>query len=76
MGYHRLNRGERYQIQALVVSKAPIREMARVLGRSPSTISREIRRNRPNGILYRASKACCRAQLKRAGLQPVLEVCK
>ncbi|MBI3556327.1 MAG: IS30 family transposase, partial [Deltaproteobacteria bacterium] len=60
----------RYQIQALVVSKAPIREMARILGRSPSTISREIRRNRPNGILYRASKACHRAQRKRAGLHP------
>lgn len=43
--YHRLAREERYQIKALKDSGLSIRKMAEVLGRSASTVSRELRRN-------------------------------
>ncbi len=45
MGYTHLTREERYQIGALRATGATIRRIAGVLDRSPSTISREIRRN-------------------------------
>jgi IS30 family transposase len=41
---------ERYAIMALKKQRYPIRAIARELGRAPSTISRELRRNlRPSG---------------------------
>jgi len=46
MGYTHLTKEERYQIYAMQKIQASIREMARVLGRAPSTVSRELRRNR------------------------------
>jgi len=45
MHYKRLTREERYQIQALKRSGQGVRAVARTLSRSPSTISRELRRN-------------------------------
>jgi transposase, IS30 family len=45
MAYKRLTREERYQINALLRSEISIRGIAENLGRSPSTISREINRN-------------------------------
>lgn len=45
MKYHRLTRDERYQIAALKESGLGVRAIARVLGKSASTISRELRRN-------------------------------
>jgi IS30 family transposase len=43
--YRRLARTERYQIAALLQRGDAIRTIARTLGRSPSTISRELKRN-------------------------------
>jgi transposase, IS30 family len=45
MSYQKLTLEERYQIMALNKSKISVREMASILGRHPSTISRELRRN-------------------------------
>ena len=63
MNYTHLSLGERYQIYALKWAKHSIKFIADTLGRSPSTISREIRRNKSlRG--YRAkhadNKACDR----------------
>ncbi|MBE0443826.1 IS30 family transposase, partial [Psychrobacter sp. FME5] len=63
MNYTHLSLGERYQIYALIGAKHSIKFIADTLGRSPSTISREIRRNKSlRG--YRANhannKACDR----------------
>jgi IS30 family transposase len=55
-----LSFAEREDIALLKARGAGVREMARKLGRSPSTISRELRRNaatRGGGLEYRASTA-------------------
>jgi IS30 family transposase len=55
-----LSFAEREEIALLRVRGCGVREIARVLGRSPSTISRELRRNaatRGGGLEYRASTA-------------------
>ena len=46
MNYTHLTEEERYQIRAMLVAEFSIREIAQRLGRSASTICREIRRNR------------------------------
>ena len=45
MGHKQLSQLERYQISTLHAEKFSIRHIARRLGRSPSTISRELKRN-------------------------------
>ena len=45
-GYTQLTRDERYQIYALRKAGHSQKEIAEVLGRNPSTISRELRRNK------------------------------
>ncbi len=45
-GYTQLTRDERYQIYALRKAGHSQKEIAEVLGRTPSTISRELRRNK------------------------------
>ncbi len=58
--YKHLSREERYQIQSLVRAPHTTAEIARLLGRHPSTISREIKRGR--GLKgYRAEQACRKA---------------
>jgi IS30 family transposase len=55
-----LSFGEREEIALLRAGGAGVREIGRRLGRSPSTISRELRRNaatRGGGLEYRASTA-------------------
>ena len=55
-----LSFAEREEIALLRVRGCGVREIARALGRSPSTISRELRRNaatRGGGLEYRASTA-------------------
>jgi len=47
MSYNHLTPKERYVISHLKAAKFSLREIARRLGRSHSTISREIRRNGP-----------------------------
>lgn len=46
MSYTHLSLGERYQIYALKGAQHSIKYIAEALGRSPSTISRELRRNK------------------------------
>src|SRR6188474_2742340 len=46
MTYRQLSTEERYQIGALRGQGLTAREIARVLGRHPSTVSREVKRNR------------------------------
>ena len=59
--YHRLTLAERYQIEALVGSGQSFRQVARQLGRSVSTISREVSRFRVRQA-YRADFAESLAQ--------------
>jgi IS30 family transposase len=66
--YKHLSREERYQIHSLLKAKQTISEIARLLGRSCSTISRELGRGLGQRG-YRAEQACSkaseRAQLSR-----------
>ena len=58
--YKHLSQEERYQIHSLLKAKQTISEIARLLGRHRSTISRELSRGR--GLRgYRAEQACCKA---------------
>ena len=58
--YKHLSREERYQIYSLRLAKQTISEIARLLGRHRSTISRELGRGR--GLRgYRAEQACSKA---------------
>lgn len=60
--YRRLNSGDRYQIQAWLQSNQSIRFIAEKLNRSPSTISREVRKCQQN--LYEADLAETETQLQ------------
>ena len=65
MNYTHLSLDERYQISALIGAERSIKFIADTLGRSPSTISREIRRNKSlRG--YRVNHADNKAQGRRA----------
>ena len=72
MGYTHLTKEERYQIRAMHEMESSIRQMANVLNRAPSTISRELRRNRGQRG-YRPGqadqKACERARTSRTRTQ-------
>ncbi len=64
--YTQLTREERYQISALVKAGHSQKEIAEILGRSKSTISRELRRNR--GLRgYRPKQANRLALARRQG---------
>ena len=66
MEYRQLTQGERYVMARMMHQRYSYREIARVLDRSPSTISRERRRNaclHDGG--YRAEKADSRAMARR-----------
>ncbi len=61
-----LREDERIHIADRVREKVSIREIARELGRAPSTISREVRRNRhPTNGQYRPYAAQARADARR-----------
>ena len=64
---------EREEIAILRACGAGVREIARQLGRSPSTISRELRRNaatRSGGFAYRATTAQWHADLRARRPKP------
>jgi IS30 family transposase len=68
-----LSFAEREEIAVLWASGAGVREIARQLGRSPSTISRELRRNaatRSGGFEYRATTAQWHADLRARRPKP------
>jgi IS30 family transposase len=64
--YTQITPEERYEIAALRRQRFSIRAIARELGRSPSTISRELRRNRKNDGWYRAQTAIERTNGRRS----------
>jgi transposase, IS30 family len=56
--YHQFTQEERYRIAALRMCRCSRAEVARQLQRHPSTIGRELRRNRTtHDAEYRAEKA-------------------
>jgi transposase, IS30 family len=68
-----LSFAEREEIAVLRARGAGVREIARQLGRSPSTISRELRRNaatRSGGFEYRATTAQWHADLRARRPKP------
>jgi IS30 family transposase len=66
MAYHQLTREERYLISNGMRLNRSQRELAELLGRSPSTISRELRRNATTRDgAYRAAKAHSYAVARR-----------
>ena len=66
MPYHQITSGERYAIAALRRQGHSVRAIARNLGRAPSTISREVARNRrTHDGGYRAFTACERTHARR-----------
>ena len=64
--YRQITPEERYEIAALKRQRLSVRAIARELGRSPSTISREIRRNRRSDGWYRPAVACERTRARRS----------
>ena len=71
--YHQLSQAERYRIPAELKAGLSIRQVADALGRAPSTISRELKRNatRHDGF-YRSEKAhkYCVARRRRCRRVP------
>jgi IS30 family transposase len=65
MAYHQLTQEQRYLIVRSKVLGKSIREIAQVLGRSPSTISRELRRNLTPSHHYCVEKAHSYATARR-----------
>jgi transposase, IS30 family len=64
--YKHLSREERYQIYSLMKANHTLTEIAQLLGRHRSTISREVRRGRGQRG-YRAEQACGKAQERSLG---------
>lgn len=64
MNYKHLSQTERYQIYSLMKARHTITEIAQLLGRNKSTISRELRRNAGDRG-YRPTQAC-EVALKRS----------
>jgi len=64
MKYKHLSYEERFVIETLFSAHVMIRSIAQFLGRSPNTVSREIRKNSVKGI-YGAEKAKIKAYQKR-----------
>jgi IS30 family transposase len=65
MQYRQIASGERYAIQALRKQGLSVRGIARTVGRAPSTISREIGRNRSSQGRYSPPKADSYAVARR-----------
>ena len=68
--YQQLQPEDRVTLASLVQQKIGVRAMAQVLGRSPSTISRELRRNaHPKGYASTSARVCAQ-QRRRHGRAP------
>lgn len=73
MSYNQLTEGERYQIQSYLKAGYTQKEIAEALGRSPSTICRELSRNR--GLRgYRPKQAHQFATQRRQSAEKALKV--
>ena len=66
--YHQLTPGERYALSALRKQGLSQSQIARTLGRAPSTVSREVRRNSKDGggRVYRPALADDIARWRRS----------
>jgi IS30 family transposase len=62
--YTHIKKGERLEIAILLNKDYGVRDIARVLGRSPGTISEEIKKNSVNGV-YDPKKAQHKAYVRR-----------
>ncbi len=66
--YTQLSSEQRYQIEALLQNEATQKEIARIIGVSPSTICRELRRNVPKrgrgALEYRAQNAQRKTEIR------------
>lgn len=65
MNYKHFSIEEREKIQELLWQKTSVRTIAKALGRSPSSVSREINRNVPLKRIYKPRVANVRAEEKR-----------
>ena len=63
--YNHLKPEERAAVMLMMRDGATVRSVARTLSRVPSTISRELKKNCPNGQNYEAAAAGERARDKR-----------
>jgi len=63
--YNHLKPEERATVMLMMREGATVRSVARTLCRAPSTISRELKRNCPDGLIYEAAAAGDRAREKR-----------
>lgn len=70
MSYQELSIEERITIQLGQLQGLSQRAIARMLDRSPSTISRELRRNSPDSSRYMASQAQQRMRQRRTACRP------
>ena len=71
--YQQLQPEDRVTLASLAQQKFTVRAMAQVLGRSPSTISRELRRNtQPAGYASATARTC--AQLRRQQGRPLAKL--
>jgi len=71
MTYKELNIEERATIQIGLLNNLSLRCIARLIGRSPSTISREIRRNQLPDGRYEAPKVQDNRQARRVLADPL-----
>ena len=67
--YRRLTEGERYQIEALFSNGSSLRDIAKHLSRSPSSISRELKKFKSKVYLAAASQKKTEAFLHRPNLK-------
>ena len=65
MNYHQLTSEQRSQIFALLQRNTPIKEIARIVGCSESTVSRELKRNSKEKCNYLWDKAHAKAMARR-----------
>lgn len=70
MAYHHLTVAERTQIAFGLSQNLSVRIIARTLGRSPATVSREIRRNKSEDRTYKVTNAHTLAIGRRAAARP------
>lgn len=70
MSYHELSVEERATLQIAYAQGLSLRRIAHLIGRAPSTVSRELRRNRDASGSYSARSAQQRMQVRRQTCRP------
>lgn len=70
MSYHELNLEERITIRMGLLQSLSLREIARQINRSPSTVSREVRRNNDANGIYTVCNAEQKKKARRIACRP------